>query len=281
MSIDFDKLSESLKDDFTSEVEGKELEDNGEVEETEVEPTNDKVKEDSTNPENTEEEVEEEEEEEEVVSEDDVNDLEEVEAKPIKPKYSRAEKERYAFEKLRKENKELKAKEAELDRIAQTYGYKNNAEMLAALKEDALRKEAQKKGYDPELYRKVIETETELERIKREREEEVKKAKITNFVNTLDNFAKSNKLTEDDKLDIINALENDGYTIDDLIAVKNPEALIKGYAVDKLKERIRQEELMKLNKKKKFEEGKFSRDPEIPDVADLDAMLSEYFKNKT
>lgn len=277
MAFDFTELEKNLTDEF------KEFEEEDEVKEETLEDSEDEVEEEILEEDDSEEdEVEEETEDEiledDIISEDDLKDIEQKQIVARKP--TPEEKRNYAFEKLRKENKERKAKEEELDRIARSYGYRDNEEMIAALKEDALKKEASKKGVDPELYKKVHETEKELERIRTEREQEQRAMKVTNFVAKLDDFVIKNGLSESDKEELLIAMENDGYTIDDVINIKNPVNLFKGYSVDKIKERAKQEEIAKLEKKRRAAEKKFTPTPDATTEDDFDALLKAYFSNK-
>ena len=276
MAFDFTELEKNLTDEFEEfkevEVEEETLEDSEDEVEEEI------LEEDDSEEDEVEEETEDEILEDDIISEDDLKDIEGKQIVARKP--TPEEKRNYAFEKLRKENKERKEKEEELDRIARSYGYRDNDEMIAALKEDALKKEASKKGVDPELYKKVHDTEKELERMRTEREQEQKVMKVTNFVAKLDDFVIKNGLSESDKEELLIAMENDGYTIDDVVNIKNPVNLFRGYSVDKIKERAKQEEIAKLEKKRRAAEKKFTPTPDMNSEDDFDALLKAYFSNK-
>lgn len=285
MAFDFETLGKNLEDEFKDleNVVDEEEEENLEVSEDDNEEVVEDSQEDDTFEEDTSDEEEEEDDEDdenlgEIITEDDLKDLTEKQIRPRTP--TKEERRNYAFEKLRKENKERREKEEELDRIARTYGYTDHEAMIKALKEDALAKEAAKKGVDPELYKEVHESKKELERIKLEREQERRAMQINAFVEKLDSFITSNNLTEDDKQDLLVALEDDGYTLDDIIRIKNPVNLFKGYSVDKIKERARQEEIARQERKRKASEKKFQTGNAGEDEVDLDAMLRSYFANK-
>lgn len=276
MAFDFTELEKNLTDEFKEfkedEVEEETLEDSEDEVEEEV------LEEDDSEEDEVEEETEDEILEDDIISEDDLKDIEGKQIVARKP--TPEEKRNYAFEKLRKENKERKVKEEELDRIAKSYGYRDNDEMIAALKEDALKKEASKKGVDPELYKKVHDTEKELERMRTEREQEQRAMKVTNFVAKLDDFVIKNGLSESDKEELLIAMESDGYTIDDVVNIKNPVNLFRGYSVDKIKEKAKQEEIAKLEKKRRAAEKKFTPTPDTNTEDDFDALLKAYFSNK-
>lgn len=282
MAFDFEILGKNLEDEFKDleNVADEEEDENLEVSEDDNEEVVEDGQDDDTSEEDTSDEEEEEDDEDlgEVITEDDLKDLTGKQIRPRTP--TKEERRNYAFEKLRKENKERREKEEELDRIARTYGYTDHEAMIKALKEDALAKEAAKKGVDPELYKEVHESKKELERIKREREQERRAMQINAFVEKLDSFITSNNLTEDDKQDLLMALEDDGYTLDDIIRIKNPVNLFKGYSVDKIKERARQEEIARQERKRKASEKKFQTGNAGEDEVDLDAMLRSYFANK-
>lgn len=281
MAFDFETLGKNLEDEFKDleNVDDEEEEENLEVSEDDTEEDLEDSQDDDTSDEDTSDEQEEDDEDlGEIITEEDLKDLTEKQIRPRTP--TKEERRNYAFEKLRKENKERKEKEEELNRIAQTYGYTDNEAMIKALREDALAKEATKKGVDPELYKEVHESKKELERIKSEREQERKTMQINAFVSKLDSFVTSNNLTETDKQDLLMSLEDDGYTLEDIIRIKNPVNLFRGYSVDKIKEKARQEEIARQEKKKKASEKKFQTRNAGDDEVDLDAMLRSYFANK-
>lgn len=282
MAFDFTELEKNLADEFKElkedEVEEETLEEDSEDEDEVEEEILEEGDSDEDEVEVEEEETEDEILEDDIISEDDLKDIEEKQIVARKP--TPEEKRNYAFEKLRKENKERKVKEEELDRIAKSYGYKDNDEMIAALKEDALKKEATKKGVDPELYKKVYDTEKELERMRTEREQEQRAMKVTNFVAKLDDFVIKNGLSESDKEELLIAMESDGYTIDDVVNIKNPVNLFRGYSVDKIKERAKQDEIAKLEKKRRAAEKKFTPTPDTNTEDDFDELLKAYFSKK-
>jgi hypothetical protein len=285
MSFDFEDLNKTLNEEFElldkeNKEEENDLEDeNLEEEEEKEETTEDEVSEGEVAEEESEEDVEENnEEDEDLISEEELEKLakEKVSMKRPTPE----EKRNYAFEKLRKENKERKEREEELNSIAQAYGYTSHIEMIAALKEDAIKKEAAKKGVDPTVYKQIYETQKELERLKKEREEEIRTNKITMFVGALDNFIKSNGLSDADKEEILGAMESDGYTLDDVLAIKNPVSLFKGYAVDKIRAKIQQEEAQRQAKKRKLAEKEMKHTSKPEKEASIEELMRAYYKNK-
>lgn len=162
-----------------------------------------------------------------------------------------------AFAKLRIENKEKEEELRRLENIAEAYGFKSYNEMVEQLEVEAVDKRAKEENLDPKVYRRIHETERKLEALEKEREE----GNLRNRVNTvnarLEGFISSNNLTEDHKIKLLEHLDNDGFTIDDLYKIKNPNRLFTGYMTEDIVESKRQKALAKEKKKAKLEEDKF------------------------
>ena len=101
---------------------------------------------------------------------------------------------------------------------------------------------------------KIQNQEKELNRIKQEREEEQRKVKVTNFLESLDSFTKEYKLNDSDRERLLVKLEDDGYTLDTLLNIRNPKNLFKGYVQEKIAETVKQKSLEAEEKKKKLAE---------------------------
>ncbi len=192
--------------------------------------------------------------------EDEEDSLGDMEIKPTK-----VDKKEFAFSKLRSENKEYKEKVSkleqrskELEELATSLGYKNAEEMLEAERKRRIAKEAQDKGIDPTFYQEFKQTQSELERIRRERESEIKTNKLQKFTNELEAVYTEYAFNEKEKADIIQAIEEDGYELDDLLTIKSPKKFILGYANDKIVQREIQKQLKNSNKQN-LQEEKFSK----------------------
>lgn len=259
--LEENKIDLEDEDEEELEEENEEAEDESEVSEEEV----------------TEEEDETEDDDKEFFIESDDNDSEEESIIP-KKKPTPEEKQRYAFEKLRKEAKEKDEKLRELDEIAIRYGFTSHAEMVEQLKKDSIAKEAKKQGIDPAILEKIQNQEKELNRIKQEREEEQRKVKVTNFLESLDSFTKEYKLNDSDRERLLVKLEDDGYTLDTLLNIRNPKNLFKGYVQEKIAETVKQKSLEAEEKKKKLAEKRMKDTGATSTSVDLDKYLDELIK---
>lgn len=279
--FDFNELEDKLAAEF-EDIE--DTEDTEEETEEEVETETDEVTTEEDEVETETEEVETDLEEE---DDDEIVPVDDEDTKPVKVvKPTPEEKRRYAFEKLRKESAEAKREKArleqerkELEDIAVAYGYKSYTEMVEALREEKIKKEAAKNNMDVNIYKRVYESEQKVQKLEQEREAERRLNKLNSFVATFDKFLETNGLTEVDKEDILANMEEDGYTLEDLIQTKKPETLIKAYAVDKLKEKAVRDALVKKSTKEKLKETKLTDTGKVTESDDLDKMLSDYFKN--
>jgi hypothetical protein len=75
-------------------------------------------------------------------------------------------------------------------------------------------------------------------------------------------------------------MEQDGYTLEDIASLKNPERFIKGYAADKIAEKKYQEMLATEKKAKKLKEPKLRGESEPPTdwEKELQKELDQYAK---
>lgn len=198
------------------------------------------------------------------------DDGEDDEIIPVQP--PKQEKQDYAFRELREKNKSLESKITALDEIAQRYGFKSHDEMLKTLEEDSIKKEAQNQGIDPKFYRELKDTQKKLERMEREKVEEVKNLKLQTFMKELESFSKELHLNEDEKQNIIQKMDDDGYTVDMLLGIKNPRVIFKGYVEDKIVRNTEQRVIEKTAKKKRLEEQTYQGDNSGTVKRDMDAL---------
>jgi hypothetical protein len=189
---------------------------------------------------------------------------------PVRP--IKQEKQDYAFKELREKNKTLESKISALDEIAQRYGFGTHDDMLKTLEEDSIKKEAQQQNIDPKFYKELKETQKKLDRLENEKKEEVKQVKLQSFLKDLDSFSKDFNLNDSEKQNIIEKMDNDGYTIDMLLGIKNPRVIFKGYVEDKIVQKTEQRLIEKTAKKKTLEEKPYSSTPTTKPVQDLDAL---------
>ena len=196
-------------------------------------------------------------------------------------------KEEFAFGKLRHENSELKQKLEEQEKYAKkmrematNLGYSSADDLITAYEEQQIQKEAHKKNIDPELYHKMVTMEKELETIKQREIELNKKAGIERFSLSLEKIGLNLGLNENEQVQIVQQMEQDGYTLDDIASLKNPERFIKGYAADQIAEKKYQEMLATEKKAKKLKEPKLrgETEPSTDWEQELQKELNQYAK---
>lgn len=174
---------------------------------------------------------------------------------PKKP--TKEEREQHAWAEMRKENKE---KQRELDRlndIAVGYGFKNHSEMLEKLEEDRMIKEAKTRGQDPEVFKQINSMENKIKQLESERAKQLEAEKAKDLLNKIDNFVKTNGLPETDRQVLIEKLDEDGFSVDDLSKIRNVNALFSGYVNESMNEKEVQKRLKQERERKSLEENKF------------------------
>ena len=179
------------------------------------------------------------------------------------------EKEKFAFAELRRKAKdaEKKAREKdtslkEFDELAKDLGYKNHAELLKAqrekMTEEKVKKEASQKGVDPDVYRELVQLKEKLGDFEKEKIQVKRQQKIEKFTRSLDKVSTDYSLKQEDREQILGEMENDGYNVEDLYEIKNPERFILGYMTEKVAEKKVQEKLSSKGKEK-FKEEPFKK----------------------
>ena len=170
-------------------------------------------------------------------------------------KPSADDKKEFAFSKMRKENSDLKnqlnEKNAEsefLNRLAAQYGYTDVKKFQEDYEKARVQKEAKEKGIDPVLYAQLQESNkriAELESIQKETE---LMNRANSFKIAVDKAVEYYNLGENGRNEIFNKLEEAGFSVDTLLAIPNPEILIKGVLSDKIAEFSKQKQIDKLEK---------------------------------
>jgi len=197
----------------------------------------------------------------EVIKDDEDADVEEeieeevemVEEDVVEPKVNKKD---YAFKRLREEKNAAETKTKEFNDMAISLGYKDGNALLEAHKTKKISDEAAKKGIDPEFYQEFNDVKEELAKTRKAKIEQEKQVKVDRFIGALDEVAKANSLTAPEKQDIINQLAKDGYTMDDVIAIKTPRKLIRGYLADRIVKSKVQEKIKIKKEKSNLQEDK-------------------------
>jgi hypothetical protein len=215
-------------------------------------------------------------------TEDDTIELVEVDVEDEQPA-QKADKQEFAWKELRTKNqqlqKELEEKQqamARLEGMAKGLGYTSADELLRRYDDEQTTKEAETKGVDPQFYKEFKQMQEELQSTKEQKESQYRNLQIQKFTESLDSLATENGLTETEKQQIIQQLEIDGYTLDDIVTIKSPKRLLTGYMVDKIAERKVQNKL-KQQKKDAFVDEKHTNNAEVTEN-DLEKTIADEMK---
>lgn len=274
-----EELEQLLDEEFVSDEE---ISDD-DVTEEDIE-SNDDLGDDITN---KEEEIEETQDDEENDDEDkevvDDEEIKEEEQTQVTTKIKKEDKQSYAFKKLREELKtykeELKQTKPQierLDNIAKRYGYQSHEEMLKVLEEQALEREAKEQNIDPALYKKMKELEFKYEQLERERQEALQQIKVEKFMSSFNDFAREYSLTDEEKESVLLAMDEDGWQLEQLLNVKNPKNIFKGYIADKIAEKKTQKTLKDITKNSKYAEETFKNTGQVDKT--IDELVAEDLK---
>jgi hypothetical protein len=254
--------------------------DEDELEEDELEDEEDELEDEEEESEESDEEESDEEEDEELdIEEEEENKgtLGALEFKAAKP--TQEDKQKYAFEKLRKENKEKNDELKKLNDIAKLYGYDSHKVMLEALEKDALQKQAKKSGVDPVFYEDLQKTKRELESLKEQQKLDLQRVQVTEINTRIEGFLKEKGLSDSDKVTLISKLEEDGFTLDTLANMKNYKQVFSGYMLDRISAAEKQKELQKVEKKKNLSERKMQTTETSADKLNLDKLVGDLLKS--
>lgn len=168
-------------------------------------------------------------------------------------KPSADDKKEFAFSKMRKENSDLKNKLNEkneetefLNKLAAQYGYTDIKKFQADYEKARVQQEAKDKGLDPVLYSQLQESNKRIAELEKKQNETELMNKAANFRNAVDKAVADYNLGEDGRNEIFNKLEEAGFSVDTLLAIPNPEILIKGVLSDKIAEFSKQKQIDKL-----------------------------------
>ena len=164
-----------------------------------------------------------------------------------KKKYTQQEKQNYAFNQMRIENKNLREAQknytAVLERLARMSGYADVNSMLTQLNQKLDEQEAKNQGVSPEVYKKLNEQELAIKQLKHREEQIAFDNKVLNLKGAIDDVKNQYGFSNDDVKEMLGVLEKEGYTLETLVASPNPKFIITGAFGDKIYKASRQKEL--------------------------------------
>lgn len=195
-------------------------------------------------------------------------------------------KKEYAFSNLRAENSNLKrerdgykADSDYLKELAASYGYDDVQKFQEAVRTARDQKEAQDKGYDPVLYKKAMDAERRIAELEKEREEQKTQMQLDRFQTALSNASKTYNIEEKD---ILERLEEEGVTVEEILSSNNHKLLINGVLVDEIKNSAKQTQIENLQNLKDLAEDKNEQGGTVSTVT-IDSLLkddlADYKKN--
>ena len=163
-----------------------------------------------------------------------------------KKKYTQQEKQNYAFNQMRIENKNLREAQKNytplLERLARMSGYADVNSMLTQLNQKLDEQEAKNQGVSPEVYKKLNEQELAIKQLKHREEQIAFDNKVLNLKGAIDDVKNQYGFSNDDVKEMLGVLEKEGYTLETLVASPNPKFIITGAFGDKIYKAIRQKE---------------------------------------
>lgn len=199
-------------------------------------------------------------------------------------KPSAEDKKDFAFSKIRKENSDLKAQAKErqeeidfLNRLAAQYGYTDVKKFQEDYEKARVQQEAKDKGLDPVLYSQLQESNKRIAELENKQKETELMNKAATFKSAVDKAVLDYNLGEDGRNEIFNKLEEAGFTVDDILALPNPEILIKGVLSDKIAELSKQKQIDKLETLDNLSDDKHNSVESSDDIT-LDDIIAKEMK---
>ena len=191
------------------------------------------------------------------------------------------DKKDYAFSKLRKQlseserrKQELEARIDELESLASELGLGTADKLISTLKDKQIELDASAQGIDPQVLKRLREAETQIKILTKQKEQEAQRAAVLRLNTELTSFAKEHKLSEEQMDTIINAMGDDGYSLEDLTKIKSLKKLLIGYSADYLQEDSTQAKLEE-EEKKVFDNKKYEKTAPAKSKKSVDDLLKE------
>ena len=197
-------------------------------------------------------------------------------------KKSKEEKEQYSFKALRTENAQLKEQLEKdsvandtLKRMAEQYGYSDVNKFVEAYENARIMQEAKQKGYDPELYKQLQDSNKRIEALERENREVRLNNRASKFKDAVEKFVGDYNLGEDGRNEIFTRLENEGYDVETILSLPNPEVLVRGIMADKIVESSKQKQIEKMENLNSLADEKHDNT-----ISDSKLTLDDIIKNE-
>lgn len=178
-------------------------------------------------------------------------------------KHSSDSKKDFAFAQMRKEISDLKSQlknseenDSLLKDIAMQYGYDNLNEFAKAVEDAKVKKEAQAKGVDYDLYRKLHDSNKRIQELEKENQNRKLMESAQKLKSSIDKAVADYELGDNGSNEIFDALEKSGYDVATLLSLPNHDLIIKGVLSDKIAELSKQKQIQKQTKLDNIADGK-------------------------
>lgn len=122
-----------------------------------------------------------------------------------------------AFAQMRTQNKELQNALNEINALAQSAGLKDYNELIAKSKEAQIKREAKEKGIPLEIARELEDFREFKAQYQQDKEQAIVQQKERTFVSNVNEFVKSNNLTNSSVDKLSQDLERDGLDVETLM----------------------------------------------------------------
>lgn len=180
----------------------------------------------------------------------------------LQRRYTPQEKQNYAFNRMRIENKNLKTSVDEtnkfLERLARVSGYSSIDELKQNVTKTLDAKEAEKQGVSPEVYARLNAQEEAIAQLRQQEAQVTFNNKVLAFQRSLNEITQEYGFSQDDVKDMLGTLEDEGYTLETLVSVPNPKFIIKGAFGDKIFQAQKQRVLEQEKKQTSLDRSKIS-----------------------
>lgn len=122
-----------------------------------------------------------------------------------------------AFAQMRTQNKELQNALNEINALAQSAGLKDYTELIAKSKEAQIKREAKEKGIPLEIAKELEDFREFKAQYQQDKEQAIVQQKERTFVSNVNEFVKSNNLTNSSVDKLSQDLERDGLDVETLM----------------------------------------------------------------
>lgn len=200
---------------------------------------------------------------------------------PLKRTYTAQEKQNYAFNKMRIENKQLRESAEQnqkfLENLAKASGYTSVEDLMSNVTKRLEENEAKKQGISPEVYARLNQQQRDIEELRQREKQATFDNQVLKFRGVLDEVVNEHGFTKDDVKEMLDVLESEGYDLDRLVSEPNPKFIIKGAFGDKIFKAQKQKALQQEKRQESLDKSKI-KSSVISNIDDEDAEIEKELK---